>query len=158
MRCPQCAHAESKVIDSRDLEEGASIRRRRECLKCGFRFTTYERAEAAKLFVTKKDGRREEFDRQKVLAGIRKAAEKRPISAETIENLVDEIESKVRGLGLPEVSSKEIGEMVVDKLRTIDPVAYLRFASVYRSYEDIGAFREELDTFYKRESSKKERT
>ena len=143
MRCPYCGHEELKVIDKRESDE-KSIRRRRECLKCGKRFTTYERIESADLIVVKKDGRRERFDRNKLKTGILKACEKRPITNETIEKMVDEIESELRNEDSVEVPSKKIGELVMKKLRRIDKVAYIRFASVYREFADLESFENEL--------------
>ena len=141
MRCPACAFPESKVIDSRPMDEGNSIRRRRECLSCGKRFTTFEMLEALQIMVVKKNGSKEMFDRTKLMAGILKATRKRPVEAEQI---VNEIESELQNALRQEVSSVEIGEMVLDKLRVMDQVAYVRFASVYRSFKDINTFMEEL--------------
>jgi transcriptional repressor NrdR len=143
MKCPYCANSELKVIDKRDSDD-KSIWRRRECLKCKKRFTTYERIEFADLIVIKKDGRRERFDRNKVKTGILKACEKRPVTNEMIEKIVDEIEAELRSGKSVEVSSKKIGELVMKKLKKIDKVAYIRFASVYREFADIESFREEL--------------
>ncbi len=143
MQCPYCGHHELKVIDKRESDE-KSIRRRRECLKCGKRFTTYERIESADLIVVKKDGRRERFDRNKLKSGILKACEKRPITNETIEKMVDEIETELRNEDTIEIPSKRIGELVMRKLRRIDKVAYIRFASVYREFADLESFENEL--------------
>ncbi len=143
MKCPYCAHDQTKVVDKRDLTAGAT-RRRRLCTRCGRRFSTYEQAEAANVVVVKKDGRREPFDRAKLRMGIQKACEKRPIRAETIETMVDEIEAACRSKGSLEVSSSDVGELVMDKLRTTDKVAYIRFASVYRAFADLQSFEEEL--------------
>jgi len=143
MKCPYCANSELKVIDKRDSDD-KSIWRRRECLKCKKRFTTYERIELADIIVIKKDGRRERFDRNKVKTGILKACEKRPITNEMIEKIVDEVEAELRSGKSVEVSSKKIGELVMKKLKRIDKVAYIRFASVYREFADIESFREEL--------------
>lgn len=145
MRCPFCGHLESRVLDSRSLEDGVAIRRRRECLKCGRRFTTYERAEEHPLFVIKKDGRREQFDRGKILAGLRKACEKRPIPATVLEDLVERIEYELRARGAREVPTTEIGERLMEELRRLDEVAYVRFASVYREFKDLETFRRELE-------------
>lgn len=145
MRCPFCANAESKVLDSRPTEEGAAIRRRRECLACAGRFTTYEKVEAPPLVVVKKDGRREPFDSNKVLKGLITACEKRPVSRAELEALVAGVERELRTRGEEEVSSQVIGELVMDRLRQLDEVAYVRFASVYRQFKDIQRFREELD-------------
>lgn len=135
MRCPYCGRSDSKVTDSRDTEDG--VRRRRQCLSCGQRFTTYERLQLATLFVVKKDGRREEFSRDKLLAGLRKACEKRPLPAGTVEAAAAEIESALLAQGLPEVSTRDVGEMVMRRLRALDLVAYIRFASVYREFRDL---------------------
>jgi transcriptional repressor NrdR len=144
MKCPDCDYLDSKVIESRDLEEGAQIRRRRQCLRCGFRFTTYERTESPRLTIVKKDGRREPFDREKIAGGIYRACEKRPISAAQIEQVIADIEREVRALGEPEVSVSKIGEIVMAKLLSLDDVAYVRFASVYRSFTDVESFELEL--------------
>ena len=134
------------MLDSRALEGGVSIRRRRECLACARRFTTYERVEESPLLVVKKDGRREQFDRGKILAGLRKACEKRPIPAETLEKLTDEIENELRNRGDREVPTVQIGEYIMKALRSMDEVAYVRFASVYREFKDLETFRQELET------------
>ena len=144
MRCPFCLHLDSKVLDSRQTEEGASIRRRRECAACHKRFTTYERLDELPFLVIKKDGGREAFSRAKILNGILRACEKRPISLETIEEMVDDIEREVRSGQEREVASEFIGELVMDKLRELDDVAYVRFASVYGQFKDIDRFIEEL--------------
>ncbi len=146
MRCPYCAHGETRVLESRPTDEGSSIRRRRECLRCGERFTTYERVELAPLIVIKRDGTREAFDRQKILKGLLTACEKRPVSLSTLEQVVTEIENELRSSMEQEVSSQTIGEMVMERLRTIDQVAYVRFASVYRQFKDINRFMEELQS------------
>ncbi|MCR4428980.1 MAG: transcriptional regulator NrdR [Caldiserica bacterium] len=143
MRCPFCGKQATKVIDSRSTKEGG-IRRRRECSHCGRRFTTYERVEEIKLWVRKKDGRREVFDRNKILSGLQKACEKRPIPMNVLENLVDEVEKELRNRMEGEVSSSDIGELVISKLKKIDEVAYVRFASVYRQFQDLGTFLSEL--------------
>jgi len=137
VKCPYCGHVDLKVVDSRDSDIGESVRRRRECLQCSKRFTTYERIEAVPLYVIKKDGRRESFDRQKLFTGLMKATAKREISPSTVEGIVDEIESELRTRGKIEIPSREVGELVMDKLRTLDWVAYIRFASVYRSFRDV---------------------
>jgi len=144
MNCPYCGHYDSKVVDSRDASGG--IRRRRQCLSCGARFTTYERLQPASLFVIKKDERREEFDRNKLLAGIRKACEKRPLPTGAIDKLVDDIEAELYRLGKAEISSELIGDMVIERLKRLDQVAYIRFASVYREFADITALKQEVDT------------
>jgi transcriptional repressor NrdR len=144
MRCPFCQDAENKVIDSRESHEGSVIRRRRECLQCKRRFTTYERVEELYPLIVKKDGRREMFDRDKVLAGLKKACEKRPVSADQLEETVVAIERLLQGMGEKEVPSSVIGEEVMRRLHALDEVAYVRFASVYRSFRDISEFMEEL--------------
>jgi transcriptional repressor NrdR len=143
LNCPFCGYNDSRVIDSRDVNDG--IRRRRQCLQCDLRFTTYERLERSSLFVIKKDGRREEFDRQKLLAGIRKACDKRPLAGGTVEKIVDEIEIEIYQMGKAEVSSSAIGDQVMAKLKKTDHIAYIRFASVYREFEDITMLKEEVD-------------
>lgn len=145
MRCPYCGHNDSKVIDSRDVNE--AIRRRRECLECSARFTTYERLQAVSLLVIKKDGRREEFNREKLIIGIRKACAKRPVSQETIEQMVDDIEDRLRKSGKAEVDASTIGDMVMERLRHLDGIAYIRFASVYRAFADVDEVREEADAY-----------
>ena len=144
MRCPYCNHNESKVIDSREATEG--IRRRRECIQCSLRYTTYERIQTTALMVAKRDGRREEFNRDKLTSSIRKACVKRPLPTGTIEKLVDDIEAELQKLGRAEIPSSHIGGMVMDRLRALDRVAYIRFASVYRDFADIETFREEVDS------------
>lgn len=144
MRCLFCGHTESKVIDSRSTDEGTTIRRRRECLECGKRFTTYEKIESIPIIVVKKDGTRESFDREKIINGILRACEKRPVSLDQAENLVDEIETKLYNLLEREVSSEKIGEMVMERLQKLDDIAYVRFASVYRQFKDINSFMDEL--------------
>jgi transcriptional repressor NrdR len=145
VRCPYCGHHDLKVVDSRDSEVGEAIRRRRECLGCGQRFTTYERIEAVPFYVIKKDGRREDFDPQKLVMGLRKATEKRDISQEKLRAIVDEIEADLRRSGRVEIPSQEIGEMVMDKLRDLDEVAYIRFASVYREFMDLQQVKKEIE-------------
>jgi transcriptional repressor NrdR len=144
MRCPYCSSLENKVVDSRMGKEGESIRRRRECLKCEGRFTTYERVEEVLPLVIKKDGRREPFDRLKILNGLKKACEKRPVGVEAIETTVADIEKSLQDKGLKEIPSTVIGEEVMDHLHLLDEVAYVRFASVYRSFKDINEFMTEL--------------
>ena len=150
MKCPYCNFEETQVIDTRDTENLESTRRRRECMKCGKRFTTYERVEEADIIIVKKDGRRERFQRQKVLNGIIEACEKRQISLEKIEKLVDEVESDLRKRDSVEVESKIVGELVMKKLKSLDKVAYIRFASVYREFEDLDRFTEELEKLQKK--------
>jgi transcriptional repressor NrdR len=144
MKCPYCSYSETKVIDSRETPNLESTRRRRECLHCKKRFTTYERVEMIELNVIKKDGRREPFDRNKLRAGIIKSCEKRPVSSEQIEKIVDEIEKQIRKKDTTEVSTRVIGDLVMRKLRSVDKVAYIRFASVYKSFDDLMAFEKEL--------------
>ena len=144
MKCPFCGHHEDKVVDSRASSDGDAIRRRRECLSCGKRFTTYEHVEEQPLMVVKKDGRREPFDRHKLLAGLVKACEKRPVSMDDLERLVDELERELSQQFEREVPSREVGERVMKKLHALDPVAYVRFASVYREFKDVEQFMREL--------------
>ena len=146
MKCPRCGHVDNKVVDSRAGKEGNVIRRRRECLACRSRFTTYERIEEELPLVVKRDGRREPFDRQKILTGILKACEKRPISYPTIEKVVDSLEGELQASGEKEVSSVEIGRRVMGELLKLDDVAYVRFASVYRQFKDLSQFAEEINT------------
>ena len=156
MKCPFCAEVENKVIDSRLSNQSAVIRRRRECLGCSRRFTTYERVEEILPMVVKKDGRREQFDRAKVLEGLRLACNKRPVSSEQLESLVDGIERKLQETGEKEVNSSVIGEAVMRELARLDEVAYVRFASVYRSFKDLGEFMSELkELIYERKTSQK---
>ena len=145
MKCPFCAHLESKVVDSRPADEGASIRRRRECLSCHKRFTTYETMESLPLMVIKKDGSRQSFDRSKVLQGIQRSCEKRPVSVADMERIASEIEQEIQNSLEREVSTDSIGEKVMEKLKTLDEVAYVRFASVYRQFKDIDTFMHELN-------------
>ncbi len=144
MLCPSCGYYDSKVIDSREVNEG--VRRRRQCLECGHRFTTYERLEPVSLFVVKKDRRREGFNRDKLLAGIRKACEKRPLPVGTVERLTDDIEAELYQAGRAEIASSIIGDMVIERLRKLDNIAYIRFASVYRDFTDITDLKQEVDT------------
>ena len=144
MKCPFCEYSESKVIDSRPVDEGASIRRRRECLKCEKRFTTYEQIESVPLVVIKKDGKREVFNRQKLINGILRACEKTPVSFSQVENLVSEIESHMHNQLDKEISTTQIGELVMARLKKINDVAYVRFASVYREFKDVNTFIEEV--------------
>jgi transcriptional repressor NrdR len=144
MKCPECGFMEDKVVDSRTTKEGQAIRRRRECLQCGHRFTTYEAIEKASFMVVKKDGRRELYDRSKLLSGLSRACEKRPVSTEQLEQLVDEVETTLFGKFKNEIRSSELGNMVIEKLQAIDEVAYVRFASVYRQFKDINQFMREL--------------
>jgi transcriptional repressor NrdR len=148
MKCPYCHHIETKVTDSRDTSV-FTIRRRRECLDCGKRFTTYEYVEMQPLYVVKKDGRREKFDRNKIKNGVLKAIEKRPIKHEQVEEILDKIEEKIRRNGSEEINSKDIGEYVMDSLKELDHVAYIRFASVYRSFTDVSSFEKEIKNLTK---------
>jgi transcriptional repressor NrdR len=153
MYCPNCKHAETKVIDSREVEEENSIRRRRECDSCNFRFTTFEYIEAVKLSVVKKDGRKEPFDRTKIALGVNKACEKRPLDSGIVERLVREVEYEIYASGQREVSTSMIGEVVIDKLKDLDHIAYIRFASIYKSFVDIDDLERAVKTL-KREEAK----
>ncbi len=144
MKCPFCSYTESKVIDSRSSDDGDRIRRRRECLSCGTRFTTYETIETTPLMVIKRDQSRQPFDKEKLLSGLMRACEKRPVSYETLERLVDQIEHTLKNSFVKEVSSQEIGELTLQKLKDVDLVAYVRFASVYRDFGDLDSFMSEL--------------
>lgn len=157
MKCPFCGYKEDKVVDSRSTAEESSVRRRRECLKCGKRFTTYEYVEEVSLMVVKKDGSREPFDRKKILAGIMKACEKRPISFEKMEEVVNQIERAIQKKSDREISASRIGELVMEKLKTLDEVAYVRFSSVYREFRDVGQFMEELKSILGKEQRRVER-
>jgi transcriptional repressor NrdR len=149
MKCPFCAHLEDKVVDSRESKEGDSIRRRRECLKCERRFTSYERIDEIPYMVIKKDGRRERFDRQKVLAGVMRACEKRPVSMGKMEQIVNQVETFVIDSPERERTSTEVGGVIKEQLKQLDKVAYIRFASVYRDFKDVNEFREELEKLLK---------
>jgi len=149
MKCPFCDHSESKVIDSRESRNGFSIRRRRECLSCTKRFTTYEKIEEIPFMVVKKDGSRQPFDSQKLLRGLLKACEKRPVPVSKLEEIVEEIETKLQESPDKEMKASEIGQSVVKKLKKLDKVAYVRFASVYREFKDVLEFKEELETLLK---------
>ncbi|MDP2924324.1 MAG: transcriptional regulator NrdR [Candidatus Omnitrophota bacterium] len=144
MKCPFCSHNEDKVIDSRETSDATAVRRRRECLECGKRFTTYEYVEKTPLMVIKKDGRREPFSREKILSGLRNACQKRPVSMEKLESLASEVETEIQKKFDQEVDSRYVGELVVEKLAKLDDVAYVRFASVYRQFKDINQFMREL--------------
>lgn len=146
MKCPFCNYSDSKVVDSRPTDEGTSIRRRRECLHCLKRFTTYETIERLPLMLVKRDGTREPYDRNKLLSGVMKACEKRPVPQARLEQLVDTVEQKLFGTLETEISSQKIGEMVMQELKNVDEVAYVRFASVYRQFKDINTFLEELNS------------
>ena len=149
MRCPKCGCEESKVVDSRPSESNDAIRRRRECVKCGYRFTTYERREEMPLLVVNKDGRKETFDRQKLMRGLLAATVKRSVPVEALDGLIDDIESELRDEGMNEVSSHDLGSMVLKRLVNVDKVAYIRFASVYRDFKDVDEFSEELRSLNK---------
>ena len=148
MRCPQCGDRETRVVDSRDLDDSATIRRRRECSSCSARFTTYERVEAARLVVLKRDGGRQEFDRDKLAYGLRQALTRRPVPDGAAETAADEIEAILRAAGATEVPSSRIGVMAMEQLRGIDQIAYIRFASVYQSFEDLEDLKREVDSLY----------
>ena len=156
MRCPFCSFEESKVIDSRPTDEGERIRRRRECIKCGKRFTTYEKIEMVPVMVIKKDGRREAFDRDKIKFGLIRSCEKRPVSISTIDQLVDSIESEINKMYIDEIESTRIGEMVMERLKEVDEVAYVRFASVYRQFKDLNTFVNELESILSEKDKKEE--
>ena len=145
MKCPYCGFKESKVVDSRPADEGSSIRRRRECLSCGKRFTTYETVESMPMVVIKRDGSRQTFDRRKLVNGMLRACEKRPVSLAQLEKIGEEIEQELQNSLEREISTERVGELVMDKLKSVDEVAYVRFASVYRQFKDIGTFMEELN-------------
>lgn len=145
MKCPFCGHLDDKVLESRSAQDGEAIRRRRECLGCGRRFTTYEQVEDLRVMVVKRDGRREPFDRSKVLRGMIVACEKRPVSTDVLQGLADDIERAVYDLGCREIDSAQIGEMVADALRNVDQVAFVRFASVYWQFENVEQFKELVD-------------
>ena len=153
MNCPFCGHKQDRVVDSRESREGDVIRRRRQCLKCERRFTTYERTDEVPYMVVKKDGRREKFDRQKVLAGLLKACEKRPVPMAKLAEMVDVVEAKLAESTEREVSTTEIGEMLMDRLRALDKIAYVRFASVYRDFQDVEAFLNELKNLMRQKRS-----
>lgn len=148
MRCPQCGERDTRVVDSRDLDESATIRRRRECNLCAARFTTYERIEAARLIIVKRDGVRQEFDRDKLASGLRKALTRRPVAEDAAETAADAIEAELRAAGVTEVPSSRVGALAMEQLRGIDQIAYIRFASVYQSFEDLEDLKREVDTLY----------
>jgi len=148
MRCPTCEERDTRVIDSRDLDDAVTIRRRRECTACGARFTTYERIEAARLVVVKRDGARQEFDRDKLAGGLRKALTRRPVPEGAAEKAADAIETALRAAGGTEVDSSRIGELAMEQLRALDQIAYIRFASVYQSFEDLETLKREVDSLY----------
>jgi transcriptional repressor NrdR len=148
MRCPHCGERETRVVDSRDLDDAATIRRRRECAACSTRFTTYERIEAARLVVIKSDGSRQEFDREKLAAGLRKALTRRPVADDAAERAADGIEAQLRSEGASEVPSSRIGALAMDALGELDQIAYIRFASVYQSFDDLEDLKREVDTLF----------
>jgi transcriptional repressor NrdR len=148
MRCPQCGTRDTRVVDSRDLDEATTIRRRRECPACSTRFTTYERVESARLVVVKRDGPRQEFDRDKLAAGLAKALTRRPVADDAAERAADAIEAELRSSGLSEVPSSRIGAMAMERLRALDHIAYIRFASVYQSFEDLADLKREVDSLF----------
>ena len=152
MRCPRCEETATRVIDSRDLEAGSTIRRRRECEACSYRFTTYERPEGARLVVVKRDGSRQDFDREKLRGGLLKALQKRPVTLDRVEASVDDIEISLRSRGDAEVASTEIGRLATDALRDLDQLAYIRFASVYHAYDDIETLQREVDRLIRQRS------
>jgi transcriptional repressor NrdR len=149
MNCPYCGHPDNRVVDSRDVRSGIEIRRRRECADCGQRFTTYERVDELPTTVVKRDGRRESFDREKLLTGLLRACEKRPVPRRDLVAVVDSVESVLAARDVREMSTEEIGNLVIEKLRHLDQVAYVRFASVYRRFEDVTQFMDELKTLLK---------
>jgi transcriptional repressor NrdR len=155
MKCPYCGFKEDKVVDSRATGEESAVRRRRECLKCGKRFTTYEYIEEVSMMVIKKDGRREPFDRKKILAGIIRACEKRPVSMEKMEEIISQVERSIQKKSDREVSASRIGELVMERLKNLDDVAYVRFASVYRQFKDVGQFMVELKDILGKEKKRK---
>jgi transcriptional repressor NrdR len=148
MRCPTCGTRDTRVVDSRDLDEASTIRRRRECPSCSARFTTYERVEAARLVVVKRDSARQEFDRDKLADGLAKALTRRPVPDDAAERAADEIESELRGSGLSEIPSSRVGALAMEKLRALDHIAYIRFASVYQSFEDLEDLKREVDSLF----------
>jgi transcriptional repressor NrdR len=148
MRCPQCGERETRVVDSRDLDDAATIRRRRECSACATRFTTYERIEAARLVIVKRDGTRQDFEHDKLAAGLRKALTRRPVPDGAAGRAAHEIEAELRAAGATEVPSSRVGALAMEKLRAIDQIAYIRFASVYQSFEDLEDLKREVDSLY----------
>ena len=154
MRCPACGDRDTRVVDSRDLDDSATIRRRRECNICATRFTTYERVEAARLVIVKRDGTRQEWDRDKLASGLRKALTRRPVPDGAAEQAADEIEAQLRSEGMTEVPSSKVGQLAMAKLRGLDHIAYIRFASVYQSFEDLEALKREVDSLYEQKGPK----
>lgn len=157
MRCPSCQYNGTRVVDTRPIDDNKEIRRRRECESCGFRFTTFERIEERPLIVVKKDGSREEFSREKLLRGMIRACEKRPVAVKVLDELAINIEKKLRQIGNAEMQSYDIGEMVMDELVTIDEVSYVRFASVYRQFKDVNVFIDEIREIIERQANAKEK-
>ncbi len=153
MRCPVCGERDTRVVDSRDLDDSATIRRRRECAKCSTRFTTYERIEAARLLIVKRDGSRQEWDRDKLANGLRKALTRRPVPAAAADQAADEIEATLRGEGMTEVPSSRVGQLAMAKLHELDQIAYIRFASVYQSFEGIEDLKREVDTLWEQKDT-----
>ena len=156
MHCPFCSHSETKVIDSRLVADGGQVRRRRECLECGERYTTFESAELVLPRVIKSNGSRQPFDELKLRSGILRAIEKRPVSLERVESTINRIKHRLRASGEPEVSTRDLGELVMDELRELDDVAYVRFASVYRSFQDVNEFREEIERLDRGKTTQRE--
>ena len=154
MRCPACGDRDTRVVDSRDLDDSATIRRRRECNVCATRFTTYERVEAARLVIVKRDGTRQEWDRDKLASGLRKALTRRPVPDGAAEQAADEIEAQLRSEGMTEVPSSKVGQLAMAKLRVLDHIAYIRFASVYQSFEDLETLKREVDSLYDQKGAK----
>ena len=154
MRCPQCGERDTRVVDSRDLDDSATIRRRRECGSCSLRFTTYERIEAPRLVIVKRDGVRQEFDREKLASGLRKALTRRPVPSSAAEQAADAIEATLRAEGMTEVPSSRVGQLAMASLRELDQIAYIRFASVYQSFDDLEDLKREVDTLYAQWSPK----
>jgi transcriptional repressor NrdR len=148
MRCPQCGERDTRVVDSRDLDDSATIRRRRECMSCSMRFTTYERIEAARLVIVKRDGTRQEFDRDRLMTGLRKALTRRPVADDAAAQAADRIEAELRAAGITEVPSSRVGALAMEELRGLDQIGYIRFASVYQSFEDLEDLKREVDTLY----------
>ncbi|MBR6897908.1 MAG: transcriptional repressor NrdR [Lachnospiraceae bacterium] len=157
MKCPFCATEDSKVLDSRACSEGNAIRRRRQCIKCGRRFTTFEKIEAVPIMVKKKDGTREQYDRSKIEAGVMRACHKRPVSAEQITAMIDDVEAEIFAVTEKEIDSSEIGEIVMNRLKDLEQVAYIRFASVYREFTDVDSFAEELKKLLKKNRQTKKK-
>lgn len=150
MKCPECGHTDSKVLESRSIEEHTVMKRRRACMECNYRFTTYEKLETTPIIVIKSDGSRQLFSREKILRGLSLATPKRPVSFEQIEKITDTVEQHIKNQGLKEIDSKQIGEFVIEQLKELDDVAYVRFASIYRQFKDINSFMKEVETLLKK--------